>query len=275
MKTKKLDLRTLPVGRKPVKARSPFRRLFAVTGANRLHATPAMATPSDLEGDVPNMNVGRAITVIVILHILCIGGYFLREKIAKDKAAEASIMAHSSSENTSMLALNPISGIDDLPAIQPGQKQHLVSFAQRHANYAAIAKDYGITEQALRQANNNITIAPGINLRIPARTAEAIVPDELNRLKNRNQGTTTTSQGTAILARPSVDLQAAPRVTQIIQSPSAATTGAAKVHTVKKGETFYSIARMHGISIGDLQGANPVSKPSQLKIGANLKVPVQ
>jgi LysM repeat protein len=215
----------------------------------------------------------RGITVIVILHILCIGGYFLREKIAREKSAEAAVITQSSNENTSMLALNPISGIGDLPAIQPGQKLHLVTSSQRNATYASIAKDYGITEQALRHANNNITIISGLNLRIPARTAEAIIPDELARLNNRNQGASSAGDGTAILARPSIDAQAIPRVTQVIQPSEAGRSGASKVHVVKKGETFFSIARMHGVSIGDLQSANPASKPSQLKIGANLKVP--
>ena len=43
-------------------------------------------------------------------------------------------------------------------------------------------------------------------------------------------------------------------------------------HTVKRGETFNSIAKKYKIKVSDLQGWNPRVKPRSLKIGAKLRI---
>jgi LysM repeat protein len=264
MKTKTAAFPISTLIRKPVKRRDVIRRLWSKVGANTMHDPPAISDPAASNGEVPNMNVGRAITVIVVLHLLCIGGYFLREHIAKTKADEAA--AASSHDHSSMVAINAITSAEDMPPIQPGQRQHIVTFEQSHATYASLAQEFGVSEQELRHLNNNVKIVAGLNLRIPARSAEAVVPEELARLKNHEPSANTGSNDTAILARP------VPRVTQIIQ-PSPAAPSTAKVHTVKKGETFFSIAQMHRIDTSALQKANPNRKPASLQIGTTLKVP--
>ncbi len=50
------------------------------------------------------------------------------------------------------------------------------------------------------------------------------------------------------------------------------TKTAAGNHVVKTGETFYSIARDHGISTGDLQSANPAVKATALRPGQILQL---
>jgi LysM repeat protein len=273
MKTQKSDLNTLPFIRKRVKPRSVLHRIFAATSANRFHAPPSVSAPAAQYGDVPNMNVGRAIVVVVVLHILGLLGYFLREKIALDKAAEVAAAAALPIENTSTVALNPISNMDDLPAKQAGQRVHTITTEPSNESYASIATLHGVTEQALRDANKNIAIVPGNRLLIPARTAEAIIPAELARLNNRNQDSSPAGGGNAIQPLPPNEAPAPPKVTQIIQPSPTAPRATSKVHTVKKGETFFSIARMHGINIKELQTANPTHNPNRLKIGAGLKVP--
>jgi LysM repeat protein len=47
---------------------------------------------------------------------------------------------------------------------------------------------------------------------------------------------------------------------------------ASGTHTVKQGDTFYSIARHHGMSASALQAANPGVKASALKIGQTLRL---
>ena len=60
-------------------------------------------------------------------------------------------------------------------------------------------------------------------------------------------------------------------------SPPAQTTAppspTARTHTVQKGDTYYSIARRHGISTSSLQAANPGVDPRRLRIGQQLKLP--
>jgi murein DD-endopeptidase MepM/ murein hydrolase activator NlpD len=47
------------------------------------------------------------------------------------------------------------------------------------------------------------------------------------------------------------------------------------IHTVRKGETLYSIARTLGISADDLMKLNGITAPSRLQEGQRLKVPVK
>lgn len=47
---------------------------------------------------------------------------------------------------------------------------------------------------------------------------------------------------------------------------------AKKTHTVKSGDTLYSISRKYGISVDDIYRFNPGVKASELKIGTQLKV---
>ncbi|MBC6444459.1 MAG: LysM peptidoglycan-binding domain-containing protein, partial [Alphaproteobacteria bacterium GM202ARS2] len=48
--------------------------------------------------------------------------------------------------------------------------------------------------------------------------------------------------------------------------------GKGKVHTVRKGETAYGIARSHGVTIADLIAANDLSDASKLAVGQALRV---
>ena len=45
-------------------------------------------------------------------------------------------------------------------------------------------------------------------------------------------------------------------------------------HKVKRGETFYSIARQHNISVNKLVAANPSVKPTSLRVGQTLNINV-
>ena len=49
--------------------------------------------------------------------------------------------------------------------------------------------------------------------------------------------------------------------------------GEERVHTVLRGETFYSIARSFGIRAEDLMKFNGISDPSRLQVGQRLKIP--
>lgn len=58
--------------------------------------------------------------------------------------------------------------------------------------------------------------------------------------------------------------------TLVGEAPRAAVNSGS--HTVKSGETFYSIARHYGLSANSLQAANPGVKASALKIGQTLRL---
>jgi len=53
---------------------------------------------------------------------------------------------------------------------------------------------------------------------------------------------------------------------------AAPTTKITSKHTVKSGETFYSIARQYKVSVGNLTAANPTVRPTSLRVGQSLVI---
>lgn len=59
----------------------------------------------------------------------------------------------------------------------------------------------------------------------------------------------------------------------IISSAIAFADEADKTHTVAKGETYYGISRMYGVTVDDLYKANNLTSSDVLKVGQVLKIP--
>ena len=58
------------------KAKRGFRSLYARTVNFKQRASAAAANAEDLEGDVPNVGIGRALTVILVLHVIAIAAIY-------------------------------------------------------------------------------------------------------------------------------------------------------------------------------------------------------
>lgn len=265
-----MKLRTLPVKRKPVK-RSFFRKLHAKIGG-KIHPAATTADPTQVEGDIPNMNVGRALIVIALIHIVCIAGIFARkyfenkETIGQDtppstpKVVESLANVAADRPNG-----NSINSITDLPQIQPGDDRHMVLAGD---TYASVARKWSINEQTLRDANNNVSIRSGLVLRVPPREAVALEPREMVEL--RNGAAPAPAPQRAILVRPNHNLETAPRAIPVTEEAEISVT----TYQVKSGDTFYKIARDHGISAQELMRLNGIRNERALSIGQVLKIPV-
>src|SRR5438132_83437 len=118
-----------------------------------------------------------------------------------------------------------------------------------------IAKRYGVSISALIEVNglaHGSTIKPGQQLVLPTGVIAAKpVPEQ--------------PAGRAPLARtPS----APPPATAPI-----ATAGWEGRHTLKAGESLYSIARQHGVALAELQRVNGITEPTRVRAGTVLFVP--
>jgi murein DD-endopeptidase MepM/ murein hydrolase activator NlpD len=119
-----------------------------------------------------------------------------------------------------------------------------------------IAKRYGVSIAALIEINglaHGSTIKPGQQLVLPAgeTTAKPIAEQPAGR---------------APLARTAS--APPPPVTAPI-----ATSGWEGRHTLKAGESLYSIARQHGVSLAELQRVNGITEPTRVRAGTVLYVP--
>jgi LysM repeat protein len=261
------------VKRQPLK-RGLFRTLHAKI---KRPAATAAANPADLDGDIPRMNVGRVLIVIALVHVIGIAGffaqrYFENRNLTQDPGGPApsqkplAAAAAAVSTERPNLGSTALASMTDLPQIQRGDDRHMVLAGD---TYLSIARKWNISEQALRTANNNVNLCSGLVLRVPPREIVALEPEEMRRL--RDGGKPDGPSPRALLVRPNFDLETAPRATPVIEENGAS----GKTYKVRKGDTFYQIARAHKISVDLLMSSNGIKNDKSLKIGQVLRIPNQ
>ncbi len=259
--------------RQPLK-RGLFRTLHAKI---KRPAATAAANPADLDGDIPRMNVGRVLIVIALVHVIGIAGffaqrYFENRNLTQDPGGPApsqkplAAAAAAVSTERPNLGSTALASMTDLPQIQRGDDRHMVLAGD---TYLSIARKWNISEQALRTANNNVNLCSGLVLRVPPREIVALEPEEMRRL--RDGGKPDGPSPRALLVRPNFDLETAPRATPVIEENGAS----GKTYKVRKGDTFYQIARAHKISVDLLMSSNGIKNDKSLKIGQVLRIPNQ
>jgi len=177
MRQQRLNVKRRPVGR--------VRTLFAnVARKKKRRQRAAPAAAADFEGDVPNLGVARALVVILLIHVVAIAGIFVHSRwieggeeasVAEAEAAEAA-----SVEPATRVIQPPAEEVGELPRIRSGDRLYTVGSGD---TYAVIAERFGVDQQALRLANENIPLRPGRYLRIPPKTITAEESPEIAALR--------------------------------------------------------------------------------------------
>ena len=129
----------------------------------------------------------------------------------------------------------------------PPETRHEV---RRGENLSTISRQYGVSIDTLRQANNlrGSVIHPGETLVIP---------------NGADGGPAPGATATVAEARPDIAAQLPER--QSAPKP--------RVYTVRRGDTLWGVARKHGVTVPALASANGLSSKSQLTAGARLQIP--
>lgn len=276
-----MKLSSLSVKRRPVK-KGAFRTLFANVARKKHRAATAAAPMPEVESDVPNLGIARALVVILIIHVVAIAGIFAHSHLFEGEAAQA---AAGQKELLEPVKEQPKAA--DLPQIATGEEPHVVMTGD---TYEKIAEAKGVEVAELQAANNHVALKAGIILRIPARTVVASEPEELIRLR---QGSVVLESPAEIAeSLPSDELRSAPMVeteaaAQLVrpnvtretatdrpveQAAAAATTGGSK-YTVKNGDTFWKIAKANGTTPEAVMKANRITDPRKLRPGMQLVIP--
>lgn len=278
-----MKLSSLSVKRRPVK-KGAFRTLFANVARKKHRAATAAAPPMpEVEGDVPNLGIARALVVILIIHVVAIAGIFAHSHLfEKDAATAAGPELLEPAKPQPKAAAN-------LPQIAAGEEPHVVMTGD---TYEKIAEAKGVEVADLKAANNHVDLDAGIILRIPARTIVATEPEELTRLRNGSAVLESpveiadTLPADELRSAPMVETEAAaqlvrPNVTRetgierpVEQAGSAAVpaAGVAK-YTVKNGDTFWKIAKANGTTPEAVMKANRITDPRKLRPGMQLVIP--
>lgn len=230
-----------------------------------LRATARAAQMEDYDDEEPTTQLASAFIVVIILHLVAIGGIYLFN----------SIKAHRRSQEPAVAAAPKADAKLSAKQAAPAAASEKTA-AQPQPRAAAEPPVKTVPQQAvtLPSGTKIHRVQPGENLTKIATIYAVTVSDleEANKLSSTamlKQGqvlTIPTSRPVAKSATPEA------KKTEPVEKAAA---GSAKTYVVKKGETATSIAKSLGVGVTDLLKTNNISDPTKLRLGQSLKVPAR
>jgi LysM repeat protein len=211
----------------------------------------------------PQMRLSRALLVMLLMHIVVIGGIVAFSVIKERNPAQPAAQSAAVEAEDSQLATPGVATIHkaDAGALRPN-----IHVVRQGETLTRIANESGVTLDALVAANsaNNVTagLHPGEELKLPNSRAPAATPkpsgaaaDALALIEGPEAAAGDVSSGDA--AR---------------KAHLPADSG--KTYIVGKGETPISIAHKLKVSYDALLKLNGIDDPKKLKPGQKLRIPV-
>lgn len=248
MKPPKLDTKRRKVGR------LKYRRVHAQT--TRRHRVAATGDAAELQGDVPNVGVARALLIILGLHVVAIAGIFVHNRYFDgEAAADSQVQAKTATAST---------GAE--PKIGPADHPYVV---QPSDTYLKVAARHGVSEEDLRTANANVPLRAGRILRIPPRHIVAVEPAEMARRRENTTGTGGRVVAAEALPADAVLIRPAIRRATVGSGPTTSPRG----YVVQPGDSVWRIANRFGVPQEKLMEANGIDDPRKMRAGMTLRIP--
>ena len=222
----------------------------------RMQLSANVTEEQDWYLDTPDVRLTRIFTVVLLLHVVAIGGILGLKMV--DKASETSGIKISSArqdfasavQEAKELAVAVPAAPVEIPArhapaaplrFDPTKAQYKVLAGD---TLPEIAADLGVTPAALREKNAIISdneLYPGRVLDIPGKDEPAAV------------------------ATP---------IAQVVPAAAAATPAKPSTYQVKPGDTAWAISRKFNVSFNRLMSENGIKNAEALQIGQQLRIPV-
>lgn len=265
---------------------SAFRTLRAKTGRQRkVKAATTADAQTDLESDIPNVGIGRALLVILLLHVVAIAAIYTHFTLF-DGQDEVS-----SAQSNSKVAVTTATPVAAAPAIAPVATPVLEAavtqariepatlaggaYSEKYIvvtgdTYSRIAEVRNVDLIALRALNDDRALRAGIVLDLPAELSSrpVAVNGSLPVAPVRARAAAQSTAPVAVMVKPRLNH------TQASQAASAVTYSGQN-YTVQSGDTLWRISKRYGVSREKLLRLNGISDATKLQIGAELKIPNQ
>jgi len=289
-----------PTTRPPAPRRAPRRMI------RPLHARAAAREEEidDYEGGAePNMKFSHALIVVLVLHVLAVGGVFAFNTLkTSHPAADKKKAPVAEKQETRPAAVSEESGKSAAPvAAKPEAKAPAIPLAAGVTHNVAagdtltkIASQHKTSVEALEQANgleSTKTIRVGQVLKIPSKPVTDSKPAPVKEAAPVAKTTDAKPVAKAAASpaastkasQPVETAKATPVAAAVPQTAKAAASPAAKeetkstaaggTYTVAKGDNPYSIAKKLKVSYSELLKVNKIEDPTKLQIGQKLTIP--
>lgn len=228
----------------------------------KLRTNAARAADNDCFEEESSMRLSRAFVVVLILHVVAVGGILLFNSMKARHEVTSPTAYLADKPSKASAAIDATGGTADRMSTTGTNDAGRVHIVTAQDTLNKLASTYGVTVGEITAANGILRqsdLRIGQRLVIPPPGAAAPVP----RLTEVRQVATT--RKAAAVATASVEPQAAASMPEPI--PSSGT------YTVVKGDNPVAIARKFGINYEELLKLNAIEDPKLLQIGQVLKLP--
>jgi len=245
----------------------------------------------DYESEEPNMKFSHALIVVLVLHLVAVGGVFAfnwmkARQTAEAKSPKPAAIAESSTPAKSLdtPVAAPTHSVPPSPLEGWTGKTHTVAAGDTLTRIASL---HGTTIEALEKENGITTysmIRVGQVLKVPG-SGKAVTTKKTETVPTKSTTDTASKQAFIATKTEAAPIKAAvisaapkPQATEASTKPTpekAATTPTAggDTYTVVKGDNPYTIAKKLEVSYNELMTANDIKDPTKIQIGQKLKVP--
>lgn len=249
-------------------------RLFAST-----KGTAQAEEENDWYLDSPDVRLTRVFAIVLILHVVAVGGILAFKMIEKasgpQEVASRSIAAAQSATPVSAKPVPAIAAVAapapaavapmheeivEQPVVvpHPSSKDHLEYRVRASDSLASIASEQEVSVEDIRRLNhlnNGDKIHPGKWLTIP-RTGDRVEAPAV----------ATATRKPALIAASITPATEAPAAKKAVASSS-------NSYVVSAGDTFYGISKKFGVSYQEIMSANGIDSPQGLRTGMTLNIP--
>lgn len=230
------------------------------TSNKRLRATTqresARYAPEEHEIEEPNVRLSRAFVVVLLLHVVAVGGIFAFSALKDRQQAGAAAKGRESLQGNAAATTNQnelTPAVNTTHRVKPGE------------TLATIAMANGLVPHDLELANNlkpGATLAPGKELVIPEKAALRPVPLNVQKLVENPKSASAPKTGNNNAA---TDKGGA--------GPDKDTDDGSRTYVVQRGDTPALIAKRLKVSAAELLKLNNIQDPRKLQVGQKLAVP--
>jgi LysM repeat protein len=276
-----------------MKMKKPVRMPLRRPPARPRSATPLRARATTAEedydvedyegGEEPNMKFSHALIVVLVLHLVAVGGVFSFNWMKARQTSEATSPKQAA-------VTNPPPSPDAVakstaPASIDGWngKVHTVAAGDTLTRIAAL---HGTTVEAIERENGITTysmIRVGQVLKIPAST-KTTAAKKTDPAPAKSTASSSAAAKQAFIAAKTgtapvkaTVISAVPKAQGVESAKSAAETPPAVaedgIYVVVKGDNPYSIAKRLSVSYNELLSINDIKDPTKIQIGQKLKIP--
>jgi LysM repeat protein len=226
----------------------------------------------DYDAGQPTTKLSSAFVVVLILHVVAVGGIYAFNSIKASRRSHAQILASTSASGAAVAG--PAADADNapsapaVPAVNSTPSRPTVAPAPVVSQApAAPAKPGGLRQYVVKAGDNLTKIAFAYQIA----SADLVAANNFKDNAVLHIGQTLTIPAAKADAKPVAETHKAETPPKLTDIPPTRTTPG--LHLVKKGDTVHSIAKAYGMTSDELIKLNKIADPKKLQLGQVLKIP--